>query len=461
MSDAPPEAAQREAGGPAPRFATGSTMRHVAVMTATGSVGLIAVFAVDLLSLLYISWLGDPRLTAAVGLGTIVLFLSISINVGSMIAVGALVSRALGARQHEAARRIAASACVHMAFIAVLVTIVLLAILPWLLRLIGASDELLPISQRFLWITLPSNVLMALGMGFSGVLRAVGDAKRAMYVTLAGGIVTAVLDPVLIFGLGLGVDGAAIATVISRMVFVLVGFWGAVQVHRLVARPTLQAVASDAGPMFAIALPAMLTNIATPVAGAFLAGVLARFGEGAIAANAIVDRLVPVAFGGLFALSGAVGPILGQNWGAGRFDRMRRILMDGVIFTALYVGGVWLLLLLLRRPLADLFKAEGLTADLVMFFCLVSGVIWFFNGLLFTANASFNNLGFPLLSTAFNWGRATVGTMPFALVGARLAGPEGAIAGVGVGSLLFGVAAIATAFWTIRVLERREAAQHV
>jgi Na+-driven multidrug efflux pump len=79
--------------GPPPRFVTGSTMRHVAVMTGTGSVGLVAVFAVDLLSLLYVSWLGDPTLTAGVGLATIVLFFAVSINVGLMIAVGALVSR--------------------------------------------------------------------------------------------------------------------------------------------------------------------------------------------------------------------------------------------------------------------------------------------------------------------------------------------------------------------------------
>jgi len=85
----------------------------------------------------------------------------------------------------------------------------------------------------------------------------------------------------------------------------------------------------------------------------------------------------------------------------------------------------------------------------------VSGAVWFFNGLLFVANASFNNLGFPLLSTAFNWGRATLGTMPFAVWGAKLAGPQGVIAGIGVGSLVFGLAALVTAFWTIGALERR------
>jgi putative MATE family efflux protein len=441
----------------APRFVTGSTMRHVAVMTLTGSVGLVAMFIVDLLSLLYISWLGDPRLTAAVGLATIVQFLAISINVGLMIAVGALVSRALGARDRDRARRLAASTSVHLAIVAGLVSLALVPALPQLLTWLGATAETFPVAQRFLWITLPSNVLMALGMAFSGILRAVGDAKRAMYVTLAGGAVMAALDPILIFGLGWGTDGAAVATVISRVVFVLVGWRGAAGIHRLIARPRLDHVLADLAQTGTIALPAVLTNLAPPIASAFLASVLARFGDEAIAANAVIDRLTPVAFGGLFALSGAIGPILGQNWGARRFDRMRRSLRDGTVFMAVYVAMIWSVLILIRIPLTELFHLHGLAADLLTFFCLVGGAIWFFNGLLFSANAAFNNLGFPLISTAFNWGRATIGTMPFAALGAHLAGPRGAIAGVGVGSLVFGVFAILTAFRAIRVLEHRPA----
>jgi putative MATE family efflux protein len=439
------------------RFVSGPTMRHVVVMTGTGSVGLVAVFAVDLLSLLYISWLGRPALTAGVGLATIVLFFAVSINVGLMIAVGALVSRALGAAESGNARRLAGSACAHAVLAGAAVTLVLLPLLPSILTLLGANAETLPVARRFLWIVLPSNFLMALGMTFSGILRAVGDAKRAMYVTLSGGVVTAGLDPLLIFGLGLGIDGAAIATVVSRLIFVAVGAWGAVAIHRLVARPRFQATLRDARPLFAIALPAILTNVATPIAGGFVTGVVARYGETVIAASATIDRLVPVAFGGLFALSGAIGPILGQNWGAGRYDRMRRTLRDGIVFTAAYVGAVWLLLVGVRHLLVMAFKATGPGADLLLFFCLVSGPMWFFIGLLFLANASFNNLGFPLLSTLFNWGRATIGTMPLAVIGARYAGPQGAIAAIGAGAFLFGTAAIATAFWTVRRLEARGA----
>jgi hypothetical protein len=108
-----------------------------------------------------------------------------------------------------------------------------------------------------------------------------------------------------------------------------------------------------------------------------------------------------------------------------------------------------------RWPLAGLFRVEGVAADIVTFFCLISGPTWFFIGLLFLANASFNNLGFPLLSTLFNWGRATLGTMPFAWLGAELGGPEGAFVGWGLGSCLFGSAAIWTAFRTVGTLERR------
>ena len=99
-----------------------------------------------------------------------------------------------------------------------------------------------------------------------------------MYVTLAGAIATAILDPVFIFGLGLGVTGAAIVTLISRFVIVAVGLNGAVRKHDLVAKPSRKAATSDLAPMMAIALPAVLTNLAAPAANAYTMAIFSHFG---------------------------------------------------------------------------------------------------------------------------------------------------------------------------------------
>jgi putative MATE family efflux protein len=448
-------------GNPDAVFTRGPTMGHVVRMTVTSSVGLMAIFMVDFLSLLYVSWLQDQELTAAVGFASVILFLLISFNIGFMIAATALTARRLGARDRDGARQVAGASIVWMVIAALVLTAVLLPLIGPILGLLGATGRTAEVAQTYLLITLPSHVLMALGMGYSGALRAVGDANRAMYVTLTGGLVTAVVDPILIFGLGLGVNGAAICVVISRLVFALVGWHGAVKVHRMVARPTVATTIAEFRRIADIAVPAILTNIATPLSLAVVARIISEFGPAAVAANAVIDRLTPIAFGALFALSGSVGPILAQNWGAGQFHRMRAALRDSFIFAGLYVLASWLVLILCRHWIVDLFHLTGSAASGVLFFCWFSGPMWFFIGLLFTANAAFNNLGFPLYSTFFNWGRATLGTVPFAWAGARLYGYEGALAGVAMGSVVFGVAAAVVAVRTIGKLERRAvAARH-
>lgn len=434
-------------------FTVGSTMRHVIVVTATGAIGLMAIFIVDFLSLFYVSLLGNDQLTAGVGYATTVMFVAISVNIGAMIAGSAMVARQIGARDRDAARRIASTSLVLASMIAALISALLLGLLPWLLPTLGATGLPLEVATRFLWITLPANVLMALGMSLSGFLRAVGDPRRAMNVTLFGGVVTAFADPLLIFGFGLGTDGAAWATVISRIVFTGVGLFGIIRVHQLIRLPRFGEVLADAGRFLNIAAPAILTNIATPIASLFVYRILAPFGPPAIAASTIIDRLTPVAFGVLFALSGAVGPILAQNLGAGRHDRIRQAMRDALVLALGYCLVAWVALVLFRQPIASLFGVTGLTAHYVAFFCLTAGLLWTFLGFLFVANAAFNNLGFPLYSTLFNWGRATLGNIPFAWAGAMLGGVEGVMIGVAIGSAIFGLAAAWTAFRVVGRLE--------
>lgn len=434
---------------PQPTFVHGSIMRHVAVMTATGSIGLVAVFVVDLLNLFYISLLGEAELAAAIGYAGSILFFTTSVTIGIMIASSATVSRALGAGRVRTAHQLATSAVVFMTGCTLTLTLITLPLIGPMLHLLGATGRTAEIAARFLFIVTLSTPLLGLGMVASGLLRATGDATRAMWVTLGGGLLTAALDPLLILVMGLGVDGAAIVSVLSRLFMAGAGLYWCARRHRLLVRPTLAMLVEQVRPISAIAIPAILTNVATPVGNAYVTSALAPYGDGAVAAWAVIGRIIPVAFGPLFALTGAVGPIFGQNIGAGRFDRLRMTLKDSLLLTLAYVGTVWVILALGRNGISAVF---GLTAEgqgIVAFFCLFSAGSFMFLGALFVSNAAFNNLGAPLLSTGFNWGRATLGTIPFVWAGGRLMGPDGVILGQSLGAVAFGVAAMVAAFGLI------------
>ena len=430
---------------PPPRFVTGSPLRHVVVMASTGAVGLVAVFVVDLINLFYISRLGEQAIAAAVGFAGVVGFFHTAVCIGLMIGVTATVSRKIGAGHTAQAQRMASHSLLLMAGIAAVLALATLVFLEPLLWALGARGEVAVLAQRYLTVTMPSVPLLAVGMASSALLRSVGAARRAMVVTLGAAAVTAVLDPLFIFYFGMGLDGAAVVSVISRSVLLAVGLHGVGRVHRMLAPIQGAHFWADARALSAVAGPAVMTNLATPVGAAFVTHSVAQFGASAVAGQATVERLTPVAFGLIYALSGAVGPILAQNLGAKRYDRVQQTLRASLGFMLLAVAAAWLLLALLQGPLTRAFSLDGQAALLLQAFCSWLAASFFFAGALYVANAAFNNLGRPLWSTGFNWARATLGTIPLAWWGAQY-GPVGVLAGQALGTAVFGTLALWMAF---------------
>jgi putative MATE family efflux protein len=441
------------------KFLEGSTMRHVIDMTATGSVGLIAVFLVDVLNLIYVSQLGKHEITAAIGYASTLLFFHTSIGIGLSIATTAVVSRAVGAGEMQIAKQLAGSALYLITGISTLLVLLTYPLLSSFLNLLGAQGETAALAKRFCAIVLPSLPLLSLGMGLSGLLRAVGDGKRAMYVTLGAAAATAILDPLFIFSLQLGLDGAAYANIVARLVLAGVGFYGVFKIHHLFAQPTADVFLRGLKAFANIGIPAILTNVATPFGNAAVTTVIAKYGDSAVAGWAVVSRLIPMAFAGLFALSGAIGPILGQNLGAKRFDRLRSTMRDSLKLTLIYVLVVWFLLAVFSSLIATAFDAHGLGRDVIVFFCIFVAGSFLFNGGLFVANAAFNNLGYPLYSTALNWGRATIGVIPFVYFGGLWFGALGVMAGYGLGVVFFGVLSVWLCFRVLHKIEHNQTKQ--
>ncbi len=431
---------------PPPKFTTGPTLRHVVVMTATGSLGLVSVFMVDFVDAYFLSLLGEREVAGAVGYAGAIIMLNISVCLGLAIAISALVSRSVGGGNLDAARELAASTVLFSVLLTAAIAVVLWLWAGWILTLLGASGDIHAIALSYARIIIPSLPLLGLGMCCSGCLRAIGDPKRAMYALLAGGVVNAVLDPIFIFWLGLGVDGAALASVCARIAIVCAALYGVVRVHRFLIRPRWEWLRRDLRAITAIALPAMATNIATPFSMAYTTAVMGGFGVSAVAGWAIINRIVPLSFGVVFSLSGAIGPIIGQNYGARLMDRVHGSYLDALKFSGFYTVAVCLLLYLLQDAIIAAFNASSEAAALVALFCTWIALSWAFAGAQFVSNAAFNNLGKPHWSTLANWGKATLGTVPFVHYGAQWGGAEGVLWGMAAGSVLFGIASAGTGY---------------
>ncbi len=441
-------------------FTQGSTLKHIIVMTGANAVGLITLFTVDLVDMYFLSLLGHEELAAAIGYSGTLLFFLTSVSIGLQISMGALVSRAEGSRNRAGASRYSSNLLVFSALFSTAVCLPVWFYLSELLSLLGASGNTLALAESYCNILLPATPLLAVGMCCAAALRAIGDARRSMYATIGAALVNAALDPLFIFTAGLGIEGAALASLVARFALLGIAMGALIGRHHLPQRFQWRQLREDLPVIIKVAGPAMLTNLATPIGSSVVLKTMSGYGDSAVAGAAILGRVAPVAFAALFALSGAIGPIIGQNAGAGRYDRVRSTLLNATISNMVYSLLVWLLLYSMTDTIIAVFEASDEAAYLIAFYCkwLAGGFI--FGGMLFVANASFNNLEKAHLATVFNFGRSFLGTIPLVFLFSHWYGAPGVLAGEVLGAVIFGIIAFAMVLWQVRELDREHKRVH-
>ncbi len=430
------------------RFTQGNIMRHIAVMSFTSAIGVAAMFIVNFVDLLFIARLGNAALAAAAGYAGTILFFTQSVSIGISIAAGTLVGRSLGEKKPEQAKEYTTNViCLGMIFY-IPMTVILWFIHPYLLALLGAEGETLQAAILYLQILIPSIPFMLISIVSSAALRARGDAKNPMNIMLIAGVINAILDPIFIFdwGLGLGIQGAAIASVISRFTMMSLGFYFIHVKYKGFASISIPRLKRDTLAILALAIPAILTNFATPLGSLILVKSMSKYGDAAQAALAVINQLIPVAFGVVFALSGAIGPIIAQNYGAKKYDRIRQSVIDANIFNIAWVMLASICLIIFRPLIIQGFKLEGQAAELIALFCHFLSFSFIFTGAIFVSNSCFNNLGYPFYSTFINWARNTIFLLPFIIIGQYFAAEKGILIGQAIGTIITSIIAVWLSF---------------
>jgi putative MATE family efflux protein len=407
------------------------------------SVGLVAIFSFEAIDLYFIAQLGGAEL-AAVSFALPVIWLVYGIGIGLEAGVASCVSRAVGAREEQRARRLATDSAVLGVLVATALLLIGTPLIEPTFRLLGATDELLPIIREYMevwYFVAPLD--MALWCTLASI-RARGNSLLESKIIIAAALLNLALDPIFIFGLfgfpRLEVAGAALATVVSTGIMLAFTLWHLGRRLGVLASPLarLATIVGSWRHMLQIGIPAMATNAIVPLSSAIVVSLIAAYGVGAVAGYGIAMRIEPMALVPFYALSAVSSPFFGQNIGGGHFERLREARRIITRF-CLAFGFLLAAAASLAAPfITSWYTEDPAIAEITTGYIWLVAWSWGAYGLVMSVNASFNGSGRPLPAVVLSTARVIVVLLPLILIGRWLLGIWGIFAAILVSNGLLG-----------------------
>ena len=328
--------------------------------------GIIAQTAASLYNMvdsIYIGHIRDVGSYAISGLAVTFPLMNLSAALGTLVGVGAmtLISVLLGQKNYSTAGKVLSNVLTLNVVISILFTIVTLLFLDPILYFFGASENTLPFARKYMTIILLGNVITHLYFGFNGIIRAAGNPKLAMNLTLFTVASNAVLDPIFIFVLDLGIQGAALATVICQTMALSYSMRYLSRKDNFLhfPRPLFQLDWRIAKQSLAIGLGPFLMNAASCLVALFINQQLRKYGgDLAIGAYGIVNRLTMLFVMICMGFNQGLQPIAGYNYGARQYTRVKEIFILTAKWEVLVTTLCFLVSELLPRQAVGLFTND-------------------------------------------------------------------------------------------------------
>ncbi len=424
-------------------------------MTIPTIFGIVSILLFNLVDTYFIGLLGTEEL-AAVSFTFPISNVLMNISMGMGIGTAIHISSRIGQGNLSEARRTAANALLLGVTIALPIGIIGNLTLEPLFQLMGATPHSIDLIREYMTLWYGGFFLLVIPMVGNSVLRATGDTTTPSIVMAIAGLANGILDPLFIFGIGpfpeLGIRGAAIATLIAW------GLSGVVILYFLSYQRKLMAFKDLLGKkwhhwqsILRVAIPATATNMMTPLAAAVLTALAAKLGADTVAGFGVGTRVEAVALVVIIALSSALTPFVGQNFGAGNSLRIRHGVRLALGFTVAWELLVAALLYLFDDWVAALFSGAESTQTAIVLYLTLVPVSYGLQGVVMLACSTLNALHRPLFGTAISLIRLFVLTVPMAWLGSHYYGTAGLFMGVAAANIVAGVATIA---WLVHNIER-------
>ena len=437
------------------RLVKGPVGRHLVHMTVPTLFGIFTMMMQAFVDTYFIGRVGDREL-AALSFAFPILMIVTSVAIGLGAGTSSVVARAVGAHDHRRARRLATDSLIlSVAIIAVICAVGLATIGP-LFRLMGAPEDMIPLIAGYMTILYSGVPFVVVGMVGMSSMRATGDTRLPGMLMVIAAIANVILDPILIFGIGpipaMGLNGAATAPLMARGGM----FIGAVLLmyYRLdmlsFNRPNPAELRKSWADILHVGLPAAGTNVIIPIATGVVTAMIARYGPDAVAGFGVASRIESLMLVVFYAMSAIIGPFIGQNWAAGKADRIYLALRLCTVFSLVFGLLIAALLALGGNWLPSIFSDSPEGTRVAGLYLWIVPISYGAYSMVMVMNASFNGMGKPMPAVMVSIARMTVLYLPLAFAGDYLFGIAGIFGAYAAANIVSGFFAYAWARSSVR-----------
>lgn len=405
----------------------------------------------NIVDTIFVGRLG-PEAIAAVTLAFPVIFFIFAIGGGIATGASALIAQEIGAKKYKEADNVAEHTILIALVLAVIFTGVGLVTMRPLFSLLGAGPSVLGLAVNYIRVLYIGSTLMFLAMTGIAILRGVGDMKMQMKIMVFSAIINATLDPILIFVLGLGVKGAALSTVIARLV-------GCIMVYNYLFRgkTVLRFSLNDFKLNFSfikrilkVGLPTSISQMMMSMGWATLAKIASLFGPIAIAALGIGFRIDMVAVLPTMGLGIAIITIVGQNLGAKKPERAKQSTVNAIGFGAVYLLLLTTVFYLFPEHIIRVFSSNSLLIKYTVAYIRLISPAYFFIALGMIVGSAILGTGKPLPQLVITVVRLLVVAVPLAYLFSVVL--DYGVVGIWIGSSLATViSGIISLIWYYRI----------
>ena len=413
--------------------------------------GLVTVMGANLIETIYVSLLGTDEL-AALGFTFPLVMLLQSMTMGLGVGASSVVARKIGADERVQATSIISHSLLITVMFVGIVSLLVSSTLSEIFDLLGAEKKIKSMALEFMKVWFYGLPFFAVAMVGTSLMRAAGDVATPGYLMASGSFLQVLFGPALIFGFsewnGFGLKGAAIAFIVARTTTFLFVIYFLNKNKFLVS--SLDDFWLSTREVFHVGLPAIASNLIGPLAMTFITRLVAGYGSAAVAGFSLASRIETMLAMVVWAISMSVGPFVGQNWGARKFERVWKAVSLANIYAVSW-GALSYVVLFLTSPLViNTVTDELAVADAALTYLLIVPIGMGLMGISANASNSFNALGKPVPPLVMSVVQMLVLTIPLAIVGNFFLGFPGIFIG-GVFAML--ISATVIHIWLRRTLK--------